>query len=357
MSSRRRFLRDAALSSAALGLVPTLRALADDAKPSSEIASFFLIGDTHYCADEKEISKMDATSAAYNARLVEWLNKLPGTEFGEGTGGGKVPIPHGVVHAGDIIDNGDKGMPRLKMADAEVAGFLADYGLNGGDAKLRWAVREVHGNHDSPRADGPMISEIKARNKRRKDIKNVSENGLHYSWDWAGVHFVALGITVGDAPEITRRRRYAPAGSLPFLKQDLAANVGDSGRPVVLVHHIDVHRYSAEVPEEQVLRNEWDYGDARAFYEVIKPYRVAASMCGHTHVRRILRWDGTKDERVTAGVPFLNTDNAAHFSGPAQAFLHVEIDKREVRVREFATTDGWQNGAWAKQLWKFPLAV
>ncbi len=110
---------------------------------------------------------------------------------------------------------------------------------------------------------------------------NLSENGLHYSWDWAGVHFVALGIVVGDAPEVTRKRRYAPLGSLPFLQQDLEKHVGKSGRPVVLVHHVDVHRYSDEVPDEKVRNNE------------------------------------------------------------SQAFMQIQISATELRVREFATNDGW----------------
>lgn len=363
MHTRRRFIRDAALSSAALSL--SLRALAEDVKPnvktdvkpSDDTASFFLVGDTHYCADEADFSKMNETSALYNARLVEWLNKLPGTAIAAAAGGGTVPQPHGVIHDGDIIDNGDKGGPKVKMVSTELTAFLADYGLNGGEGKLRWPVREVHGNHDSPRGDGAVISEIKARNKQRKGLVNISENGLHYSWDWAGVHFVALGIVVGDAPEVTRKRRYAPLGSLPFLKQDLADHVGKSNRPVVLVHHIDVHRYSNQVPDEQVIHNEWDYGDAQAFYETIKPYRVAGTLCGHTHVRKIARWNGTKDERATDGVPFLNADNAGHFSGPTQAFLHIEIDKNELRAREFFTKDGWQTGNWAPQIWKFPLST
>ncbi len=79
-------------------------------------------------------------------------------------------------------------------------------------------------------------------------------------------------------------------------------------------------------------------------------------LCGHTHVRKIARWNGTKDDRVTQGIPFLNTDNAAHFHKPAQALLHVEIHSQELLVREFATADGWQTGTWTPQVWRFPLA-
>jgi hypothetical protein len=320
----------------------------------SDPASFFLVGDTHYRADEQDAKIIDPVSADYNRRLIGWLNRLPGTNFSGAAGGGAVPQPHGVIHVGDIVDNGDKGPAvAAQKVPIELSHFLADWGLNGGDGRLRWPVREVHGNHDSPRGDGAVISEIKARNEKRLGIVNRSDNGLHYSWDWAGVHFVALGIVAGDAPEITRKRRYSPMGSIPFLRQDLAEHVGDSGRPVVLVHHVDVARYSTTVPDDKVIHHEWDYGDVNAYYQTITPYRVAAAACGHTHSRSLFRWNGTSDTRSAQGVPFLNTDNAAHFYSPKQAFLHVTIEPGEVRVREFVTIDGWETGTWAPHDWRF----
>lgn len=345
--TRREFLRSATVGAAAIGFAP--RAFATE----PEVASFFLVGDTHYCAMKDDFGKMDETSATYNARLVEWMNRLPGSERPAEIGGGVVPGVAGVVHAGDVIDNGDKGPAKAKMVETESAAFVADWGLNGGDGKLKWPVREVHGNHDGPQGDTAMCREIVARNKRRAGVANVSANGLHYSWDWAGVHFVALGIVAGDAPEVTRQRRYAPLGSLPFLKEDLATNVGTSGRPVVLVHHVDLHRYSAVIPDEKVKHSEWDYGDAHAYFEMIKSYNIAATLCGHTHVRNLVRWNGTNDAKTQEGVPFLNTDNAAHFHSLNQAFLHIEVTARETRVREFATKDGWATATWTPQLWTF----
>lgn len=296
---------------------------------------------------------MDATSAEYNARLVKWLNELPGTQFPPELKGGVVPAPAGVIHAGDCVDSGDKGAGKQRLAETEWTAFAADWGLNGKDGKLRWAVREIHGNHDSPHGDGPILTAIRERNQRRAGLTNISSNGLHYSWDWGGVHFVALGIVVGDAPEVVRPRRYAPLGSLPFLKQDLEQCVGKSGRPVVLVHHVDIHRYSPEAPPEQVVRNEWDFADVHAFHTAIQPYRVVATMCGHTHFRNITRWNGTKDQRAADGIPFLNTDNAGHFGSESQAFLQVTVTPTELLIREFATKDGWQTGAWTPQSWSF----
>jgi len=298
---------------------------------------------------------MNEDSARYNSALVALLNKLPGSDFSENVGGGVIPPPRGVIHVGDIVENGDKGPVKYHLAETEAAAFVAEWGLNGLEGQLKWPVREVHGNHDSPHGDGPLISLIKERNQKRNGIVNVSKNKLHYSWNWGDVHFVALGIVVGDAPAITRKRRYAPLDSLPFLEEDLRTHVGNSEKPVVLVNHVDVHRYSTIVPDEKVIQNEWDYGDAHAFYETIKPYRIAAMLCGHTHVRKVARWNGTNDERVTDGVPFLNTDNSAHFGGPTQALLHVEIDEKEMRVREFSTSDGWQNGNWTPKVWRFSV--
>ncbi len=356
MNTRREFIHGAALSAASFGLLPRLAAAGTGLAHDGEIASFFVVADTHYCADEKQPDRMLPHSLAVNRRLIDWLNRLPGTALPAALGGGTLPVPQGVLHAGDLVENGDKGPPKLAMADIEMKAFTEDWGLNGGDGLLKWPVREVHGNHDGPRGDTTVIAEIKARNTRRKGLAKVSSNGLHYSWDWAGVHFVALGIAAGDAPSVTRKRRYAPLGSLPFLIDDLKEQVGDSGRPVVLLHHVDVARYSQAVPDDKAIHQEWDHGDVAAYHEALKPYRVAASICGHTHARNLFRWDGTPDTRPKErGIPFLNTDNAGHFGGPSQAFLHVEVSKRLLRVREFSTKDAWQSGDWTSQVWDFAL--
>lgn len=321
----------------------------------TQTISFFVVGDTHYCALQDHPSQMWDHSLQINQRLLRWLNELPGKVFPASIGGGIIPEPEGVIHAGDIIDNGDKGPSKNEMVLTECAAFTSDWGLNGGEGLLRWPVKEVHGNHDGPQGDTPMVKEIIARNKRRKGVLHVSENGLHYSWEWGGVHFVALGIVAGDAPQVVRKRRYAPMQSLPFLEKDLQTYVGKSGKPVVLIHHVDVHRYSATVADEKVKNHEWDYGDAQAFYRIISPYRIAACICGHTHVRRTMRWDGTADVNATQGVPFLNTDNGAHFHSSTQGVLHVTISAKEMVVREFATKDHWKSGDWTPQMWRYEL--
>ena len=219
-----------------------LRGPSDEQSPTA----FLMISDTHVLADAADAAKLDIRSVAVTERFVDRLNELSGTEIPEASGGGRVRELRGVIHGGDCIDTGDK--PRVDMQRTEWAGFEDFYGLTGRDGRLKLPLYEVHGNHDSPRGDGYAVQRIRERNRNRPGLTAVSENGLHYSWDWGPVHFVNLGIVVGEVSEPARRRRYAPLGSLQFLQEDLQKHVGSSGRPIVVTHHIDVLRYSQPLP-------------------------------------------------------------------------------------------------------------
>ncbi len=353
---RRKFLATTGLATA--GWLTGVRA-EEKAPPASTSGSFFFVSDTHYCAEEMTPEVLKPASREVTTRLVDTLNRLPGTALPAPLGGGTVPEPLGVIHGGDLIDSGDKGTGKVALARVatELAAWQADFGANAGDGRLKWALREVHGNHDSPGGTGPVIDALRARTAKRQGLSAVAKNGLHCSWDWGGVHFVALGLIVGTTPAVTRRRRYAALESLAFLQEDLRAHVGTSGKPVVIVHHVDMPRYSTPVPDDVAVKNEWDHADVAAYHAALQPYRVAAILYGHTHVRNIYRWNGTKDTKATRGVPSFNADNASHFKDKRQAFLHFEFDSAELRVREFATQDAWQTGIWTPQLWRFPLGA
>jgi cytolysin (calcineurin-like family phosphatase) len=202
-----------------------------------------------------------------------------------------------------------------------------------------------------------VIDAICARNKNRKSLTNISENGLHYSWDWNGVHFINLGIVVGEGKAVNQKRRYSPMNSLEFLISDLKSKVSDTGKPVVITHHVDMIRYVVDTPNSTTLAKEWDATDVKAFYAALKGYKIAAINYGHTHVRNIFRWAG--GPKVTASeepaIPVFNTDNASHFNSKQQAFLHFTLTDMETTVREFGTTDSWQTGTWKDQMWKFPI--
>jgi predicted phosphodiesterase len=338
--SRRAFLA----SAAALPAV----ARADEPKRDEPVA-FFVVGDTHYFADKDDTAKLDPRSAGVTGRLLDTLNKLPGTEIPKDAGGGTVRAPFALLHAGDCIDTGDKA--NVKMQETEWAAFADGFGLTGKDGKLKVPVYEVHGNHDSPRGDGLAVKKIAARNKTRPGVVNVSKNGVHYSWDRGGVHFVALGIVVGEVKEVARKRRYAPLDSLEFLVSDLKEKVGTSGKPVVILHHVDMLRYAAPAADDKAAASkEWDPADVKGYYEALKGYTVAAIFYGHTHARNVYKWDGTAKPAMS-GLPAFNVDNSSHFNSQTQAFFYVEVAGTRVTVREYQTADAWETGKWTPQTW------
>jgi len=361
LQSRRQFL--ATSTAASLGLLsagnfssPNL--FAQETKPKAdETLGFFFVSDTHYLAQADAPTKLDEFSQATNARLVDTLNRLAGTEIPAAAGGGSVLTPRGVIHGGDVIDSGDKnGAVYAPRWPTEWAGFADDFGLNGGDGRLKYPVYEVHGNHDSPRGDGLVVKNIMDRNKKRAGLKNVSENSLHYSWDWGPLHMVNLGISVGPAASALKTRRYNPLDSLPFLIDDLAKNVGESGRPVVLVHHLDVARYSAPPADPaQELSREWDSTDVGGYYAALQKYNIIAILYGHTHARNIFKWNGTP-KKADMGLTLFNVDNSGHFGSKTQSLFYFEYSPKELTVREYTTADRWETGSWTPQTWTSPVA-
>jgi predicted phosphodiesterase len=332
-----------------LALVLTAAPKSQDNKPNEAIA-FFLVGDTHLLANKKDSTKLDERSAALSTGLVDALNNLPGAEIPKSAGGGKVLEVRGVIHAGDVIDTGDQA--NVKAQETEWAAFVRDYGLTGKDGKLKLPIYEVHGNHDSPRGDGLAVQRIIERNKTRPGVTNRSKNGLHYSWDWGHVHFINLGIVVGQVEDVKRKRRYGPHGSLEFLIADLKDKVGTSGRPVVVTHHVDMLRYnqSLPVPDKKAEGLEWDPADVKGYYDALRGYNVAAILYGHTHGRNVFRWDGTS-KRAETGIPVFNVTKSSHYSSKIQGFFYLEIRGDNVIAREYQTKDGWATGSWTPQTW------
>lgn len=344
------------LAGMALGGTLPLAGVARARQPTRPIA-FLVVSDTHYLADADSPERLDPRSRDVTSRFVDLLNGLPGSPLPETIGGGVVPPLTGVLHTGDIIDSGDKrGAVFERMQRTEWAAFEADFGCEAGEGRLAFPMRELHGNHDGPQGEGPACDGIAVRNRRRRDLSNVSDDGLLCSWDWGDVHFVSLGIVVGSAPDARQKRRYAPRGSLDFLVDDLATHVGSSGRPVVLAHHIDVaraiHPCSEEDPDGG--SREWHPCDARSFHAALGGTTVAGIFYGHTHARAMHTWDGTALD-AAAGLPVYNVDNGSHFGGGQQAFFLVTIDATDVTVRECGTRDGWETLEWTPQVWRRPL--
>lgn len=324
------------------------------AAPAGDAVSFYVIGDTHYLADKASPDKIDEESAAVTAALIRTLNDLPGTAIPAEAGGGKVAQPRGVIHAGDIIDTGDKTGPvHEAMQKTEWQRYCADFGLAGGDGKLKLPVYEVHGNHDSPGGKGLAIDGIIERNLKRPGVDHRSGNGLHYAWNWGAIRLINLGIVVGQVKQVTQKRRYNPLDSLDFLVADLKKNVGDSGRPVVITHHVDVARYTGNCDGDAAanLQKEWNPCDVKGYHDALRGFNVIAIFYGHTHVRNVFQWDGA-GTKAASGINVFNVDNASHFNSDTQSFFYVEAADGSLTVREYHTKDRWRSAQWTPQVWR-----
>jgi hypothetical protein len=243
--------------------------------------TFYAFSDCHYGAGDPP-----RTSTV----KVEWINALPGTAFPEGVGG-IVEEPKAVIMSGDLIDNGSDP----KKYPEEWANYIAEFGVNG-EGKCKFPVFEGMGNHDwNPNMF--VYDKIKERNLIRKKlgyIQNVSENGYHYSWDWDEVHFVNLNIFPGNVwageADTYSIGSHDPMYSRDFLIKDLRENVGDSGRPVVLIHHF-----------RPIDENWWTFSAADKYHQIIQDYNVIVIMVGHqgggvSNVWRGINWASSNGE-------------------------------------------------------------
>lgn len=247
------------------------------AAPPAREVTFLSASDPHY----REPDHRGGCHNDLNRATVEEMNRISSLAWPEKLGGGMIARPRGVVLLGDLIDDGDRAEKGRKLSAEQYRLFVADFGLTGSDGLVKYPVFEGWGNHDGPpvgkeKNGFSSQARIKQRNlirKEKKLISNVAQNGLHYSWDWDDVHFVQLNFYPADKQHDGvkySRVWHDPQDSLAFLKEDLAQQVGTSGRPVVLMAHcgFDTDWWCAE--------------DWTVFYQACKPYRVVLYLYGHT---------------------------------------------------------------------------
>ncbi len=226
--------------------------------------TFYSFSDSHYGADRggKRPPKTRCSE-------VEIINSLPGVAYPQVIGG-IVDVPRAVIMQGDLINDGTvAGKYETQWSD-----FIADFGVNG-EGRCKYPVFEGVGNHDvNPNLY--VFNQVRERNRIRKRlgyIANVSPNGYHYSWDWDGVHFVNVNLFPGNVWEgeaDTYGRGHDPLFARDFLVADLKKHVGDSGRPVVVVHHF-----------RPIDENWWTYSAADKYQKAIQDYNVIAILVGH----------------------------------------------------------------------------
>lgn len=229
--------------------------------------AFIVVSDPHFTGD----------SLCYeiNRKMVEDMNSLSRID---GPGKYKKSKPGFVWMLGDMTDSGQEN---------QFLQYDALYGLNGENV-LKYPVMECFGNHDG-NSDGIVRSQIRIRNTQRKLKTHVSSNGLHYSWDKRGIHFVNLNLYPANAwdPDCEWCKYFKESfreaeNSLEFLEQDLRDRVGDSGKPVILAFHLGFDDFGLKW---------WTERDREKFYNVIQQYNVIAIFQGHNHSVGKFNWN------------------------------------------------------------------
>lgn len=344
--------------------LPVLLAIGTALPVGAETTAFFVCGDPQYLAEHsQQPAKLDPLSEQANQRFIQLLNTLPGSALPETSGGGTVSTNiTGLLVVGDLVDSLDKnGGPYPAMSRFEWKRYLADYGLTGKEGRISFPVYELHGNHDGPQGNTFVVDDIIERNKTRPGVVNVSSNGLHYSWDWGPLHLVNLGMFAGAGEWKREGHHYAARASLEFLRDDLEEKVGESGRPVIVSHHLHLNAPEFDWPDE----------DRAVYFELLSEYNVVAIFNGHTHGSppRHNRWDGKKLGPKVAGIDNYDPDDAGasklHKGKPvglAHGLLYVElidrpgVDNDRFLVRSYKTRDNWKNAQW-DQVWQKPVRV
>ena len=279
------------------------------AVPPVRNVTFLSTSDCHY----REPDHRGGCNNDLDRASIDEMNLITTIAWPDKLGTDKIGKPRGVVALGDLIDDGDRAEAGRKISAEQYKLFAADFGLDGTDGVLKYPVFEGWGNHDGPpigkeKNGFSSQGEIKRRNALRlekKLISNVSENGLHYSWNWDDVHLVQLNIYPADKQNDNvhySKDWHNPQGALAFLKADLAKNVGTSGRPVILMAHCGFDT------------NWWIAEDWAELYTAAKAYNVVLYLFGHSGTGvgawapagEDKQWTWINDGQTTAGFFVIN---------------------------------------------------
>lgn len=223
-----------------------------------ESLTFFVASDLHYNWPVKG----EFTS---QRNLIKQMNATPGQPYPTNLSG-TVDKPRAVLLLGDLTQ---------AVGGGALETWQKDWGMTG-EGLLQFPVYEGVGNHDAHHPKSWAV--LQARNRKRTGITALSTNGYHYSWTWSGIHFVMLNLCAANL-DGTKPNALASHGALEFLAQDLAQQVGRSGRPIILLQHYGlqpVHQWSPPRLDE--------------FYRAVKDYNILCIMHGHTHHARTYRW-------------------------------------------------------------------
>ncbi len=268
-------------------------------EPGSNEITFFCISDIHY--------GLTPEITAFAPSMVDRMNELPGTAWPAGWGTGVVQPPRGVVENGDTSERG---------SEDEWAQFTRDYGLHG-EARLAYPVYEGYGNHDG---SAYVVDQMKNRTGMRKGLTRVSENGMHYSWEWDYLHLIHLNVSPG-----LTYHPYDPRFSYIFLTNDLSVSVGDRDRPVIIFQHFGYDSNGS---------GWWPAQDRTNFFNAIAEYNVIAVVHGHSHDNGFYTREGV----TICNTPHINMDFS---EPPSHGLLVFQISSNTVRIAVRGSDNTW----------------
>lgn len=175
------------------------------------------------------------------------------------------------------------------------------------------------------------------RSRKRIPEVNGSYPNVHYSWDWKGIHFVQLNLSAADDP-VRYKVAQNPFKALTFLKKDLAKQVGNSGRPILIAHHYGFDEFSMGSLPDGTFKAKgewWTAEDRRKYWEAIESYNVVAIFTGHAHYCKTcyLPWDGKAVGEENVGPDFIPT----FVAGAAREgkYLDCQITSDSLIVKRF----------------------
>ena len=210
-----------------------------------------------------------------------------------------------------------------------------------------WRIRdylyEGMGNHDDmdpnfwQRLACPLLSYCVSpqdimtsiNHPRNNVLQKEQYNGGLYSWDWQDVHVLQLGSFIANEPA-GNHSDIDPYQSLEFMKQDLARNVGTSGRPVILMSHYGFDGFS---------NGWWSEDQRRKMWEAIDGYNVVAIFSGHSHRGPYDQWHFTVNRPAGTSKGPDSVLNVVAGAALFKAFVDVEIEGDTMTVHRMTYDD------------------
>jgi cytolysin (calcineurin-like family phosphatase) len=248
-------------------------------KGTGKAFSFYVFSDTHCLDSLDRYQVLDS--------MITEANTLHLKDFPDSLNYLRKLKPRGLLICGDLTDNAQP---------EQWTQFTSLFGLNG-EQRLNMPVYENYGNHDGD-TTGIVRTAIRERNKNRNKLTAISENGMHYSWDWGNYHFVSLGSYPSYQWDSTCKWCHyfkssfrEPQNSLGFLKADLKKHVKGQKKVIMYIHY----------GWDSFSQLWWTEEEQQKFYDVIKDYKVAAIFTGHNHATGYMKWRGI--DVYSAGSP------------------------------------------------------